>query len=52
MKTLNQVIELMNKINETKDYYCYFSNGKLIVESRIIEFMEFKSNGTGNYRHD
>lgn len=35
---LKEICELMRKINESRDFEAYFSNGKPIIESRIIEF--------------
>ena len=39
---LRDALILMFLINRNKDYECYFSNGKLVVESKIV-------NITGGY---
>lgn len=38
--TLKQICELMRKINESGEFEAYFSNGKPIIESRIIYIKE------------
>lgn len=35
--TLNEALKIMEQINKSKDFECYFSNGKPIIQSKIIE---------------
>jgi hypothetical protein len=35
--TLKQICELMKKINESRDFEAYFSNGKPIIQTKFIE---------------
>lgn len=43
--TLKQSLLLMKKINESKDFTSYFSNGKMVIESKIIQIGGYNGNG-------
>lgn len=40
MITLNQSLELMKRINQSKDYECFFSAGKLTIQEKVIRLTE------------
>lgn len=47
MLTLKDSLKIMKKINSSKNYNCFFSNGKMCIESKLIEILP--NNYKGDY---
>lgn len=43
--TLNECIRMMEIINKSKDWNCYFKNGRLVLESRFYIIKEVNNDG-------
>ena len=45
--TLLETVQIIGEVNKHKDYSAYISNGKVIIESNIIEIKGgYNGNGT------